>query len=123
MPNYKAHNTMTSKPLLERLWRRTIVDPNTGCWLWQGFCDKGHGYIRWNRWKAIGVHVASASIFMGHEPMENRKVQVNHRPGCLNRNCWNPEHLYIGNQYLNVLDRQATGTQNNPITSGIGNLK
>lgn len=84
---------------LERLNRFKLIDPNTGCWRFTGSLNKGYGQINIEG-KIIKAHKLAAIIFLDYDP--NGDLQVNHK--CKNRDCWNPEHLYIGTQLENVQD-------------------
>lgn len=110
MPNYHAKNTMDKKHVIHRMVNKTIFTDN--CWLWAGSLRKGHGLIRVNRFsKPEGVHRLSAHFFIGYDFTSD--LQINHKRICSNRNCWNPEHLYIGNQQENVIDMIAVGKHRN----------
>lgn len=98
--------------LLERLWERTIVN-ELGCWLYEATNTRGHGQLRWHD-RMYGVHRLSAHIHLGMSL--NSDEQVNHEVGCPNRNCWNPKHIYLGNQSDNIKDTIKAGTYNNQNT-------
>jgi hypothetical protein len=96
-------------PVLERLWKRTVINKDTGCWLLSGFKDKD-GYVRvYYLATNVRVNRLSAHLFLGLD-LKDKKQQSNHKFECPNRNCWNPEHLYVGNQYQNVRDSMKAGT-------------
>ena len=89
-------------PILERLWKRTTINKETGCWLLEGFLDKD-GYPRiYYSASNIRANRVSAHLFLGM-PL-NSKLQANHKRKCPNRACWNPEHLYVGTQSDNRID-------------------
>lgn len=94
---------------MERLWKRTVIDKVTGCWLISGLQDKD-GYVR-VYYSATNVRVnrLSAHLFLGLD-LKDKIQQANHKPDCFHRNCWNPEHLYIGNQYQNIRDSMKAET-------------
>ena len=75
-----------------RLWRKTIVDPASGCWLWRGRCTRGgyaHMTFRWNgKIETRYVHRLSYEHYVGPIPGE---CELDHR--CKIRNCVNPAHL------------------------------
>lgn len=92
-------------PILDRIKSRTIFDKDTNCYLYQGKKDKnGYGRIKDEQRKVQSVHRLSAKYFLGLD-MNNPKELALHKPICSNKNCWNPEHLYVGNQYQNQHDR------------------
>lgn len=94
--------------ILRRLQRKTVVDPITGCFLWKGSNNgTGYGEIR------IGItkfytHRMSAYIHFNYNLFG--ETQINHKPICPNRNCWNPDHIYEGTQFENIQDSLIAGT-------------
>jgi hypothetical protein len=86
--------------LLDRLNRFKIIDPDTGCWRFMGSRYKGYGQININK-KIIRVHRLSAHIFLDYD-LNNHDFQINHK--CKYRDCWNPDHLYIGTSRQNLQD-------------------
>lgn len=96
--------------ILERLNKNTIKNEN-GCWLWIGYKkNNGYGEISY-KGKHISIHRLSAHLFLGLN-LSNYKSNSNHKEICPNRNCWNPEHLYVG-----------TASDNNHDTGKFGNHK
>lgn len=51
----------------------------------------------------IGVHRVSAHIHHGLD-LKAKRVQACHTDECPNKNCWNPEHVYVGNASKNKSD-------------------
>lgn len=102
----------TDEELLAALEAKTIKIH--GCWLWQGKLDTG-GYGRISfRGKLTRVHRASAYLHLGLD-LNDEIQQINHHVVCVNTNCWNPEHLYIGTKTDNAYDRiLAEGIMNCP---------
>ena len=91
------------------LLKRTVIDPITNCYLWQGSKkDTGHGIIMINR-RRIGVHRVSAVLHLGLDP-NNYELQANHKRECKNASCWNYDHLYLGTPADNVSDQVALNT-------------
>src|SRR6266404_8451060 len=73
-----------------------------GCWLWTGCKQKdGYGIINYEG-KSTLVHRLAAFIFLGLEL--DSKLCALHRLNCRNRDCFNPEHLYIGTHDNNMKD-------------------
>ena len=76
------------------------VETNSkGCWLWNGpLVTNGYGKAwLFNRsWRA---HRAAWTIYRGEIP---EGMQVLHR--CDVPRCVNPDHLYLGNQSVNITD-------------------
>lgn len=94
-----------------------IPEPNSGCWLWLGtyFALRG-GYGAFTH-RPSGTfrqraHRAAWQIFRGDITPDQH---VLHR--CDNPACVNPDHLFLGNQAVNMEDmafkgRQAKGRRN-----------
>lgn len=82
--------------------RRSIPEPNTGCWLWDAVCD-GDGYGR-TKWRGIPrrAHRMSFEAFHGKDP---GALSVLH--SCDIACCVNPAHLSIGTCADNL--REAAG--------------
>lgn len=112
MPNYNRGNKnhMVKKDPLTRIKRKTVIDPITGCWLFTGSKNKGHGQIFMGEGlRPERVHRISAQHYLDYDLTSS--LQVNHK--CANRNCWNPDHLYVGTQQQNVGDSMIAGTHAN----------
>lgn len=91
---------MNKEHISQILRGRSIFDESTGCYLYQGYIrPDGKGEFH----KQL-VHRLSAWIHLDYD-MES-SLQVNHVSHCLNKNCWNPIHLYIGTQADNMRDCQ-----------------
>ncbi len=91
--------------ILNRLNRKTIRNPVTGCWLWQGNKDeKGYGLTSFlPKRRSIRVSRLSAHLFLGLD-LDDLSLLACHKKECSNSNCWNPEHIYIGNNSENLRD-------------------
>lgn len=90
---------------LRRRMQKTVVDPETGCWLWQGARAQG-GKYGWTSFhsKSALLHRASYLVLVG--PLKAGE-QVRHR--CDVSHCWNPEHLLKGRQADNEQDKKDRG--------------
>lgn len=72
----------------ETIFRKSIPEPNTGCWLWLGNLDPG-GYAQQNRnGRTSLAHIVAYENFVAAIPA---KYEVDHL--CKVRCCVNPEHL------------------------------
>lgn len=84
---------------------KRYVSLTSGCWLYTGALDKdGYGKIKY-KGKTYRVHRLAWTAWIG--PI---KEQILHKPICLNKHCFNPEHLYDGTHNDNMKDRKDTGT-------------
>ena len=89
---------------LQRLLSKVIVDPITGCWLYQGGCfDDGYGAF-WCEGKTQRAHRASMKLH-GKELSEDQ--QALHT--CDVSICINPDHLYAGSHQDNMDDLKIRG--------------
>ena len=88
------------------LLERRYIDDKTGCWNYLG--PKG-GHTGGLKIDGLGVGAAqiSAMVYFGHQPDGTMKVCVCHH--CDNPRCFNPEHLFLGTQSDNCLDRSQKG--------------
>jgi hypothetical protein len=81
---------MASTTLKERFEAKYIPEPNTGCWLWEGYTDRmtGYGKMTVTTGTQEWAHRVSFRLFKGEIPAS---FQVDHL--CSNRGCVNPSHL------------------------------
>jgi len=105
-------------PVIERMWSKTIVDPTTNCWLYQGRLEKGYGKIGYLKWSNMNVHRISANLFLKLDINDKKQFACHRDDICSNRNCWNPDHLYIGSSITNYRDMRKRGTFKTPFVRG-----
>lgn len=103
--------------ILNILKKNTIIDPITDCYLYVGYVTKyGYGEIHLTPKRKERTHRLSAWIFLDYDLESN--LQINHKTICSNSNCWNFNHIYIGNQLENMQDAIIIGTHINVKNSG-----
>ena len=101
----------TKKPMSERL-SKYVIDPSTGCWNWTGSKDKdGYGrMISGSKGERIFsfAHRESYKLYKGEIGLPDSATGcVLHT--CDNPSCINPDHLYLGDQKQNGLDKKVRG--------------
>ena len=65
----------------------------------------GYGSIKYKS-KTYAVHRLALTLF--RDVVFNSDEQANHQKFCPNKHCFNPEHLYVGTQEDNMLDKPTT---------------
>lgn len=102
------------KSAVARFVEKCRITP--GCWIWVGASNgRGYGSFGLNG-KTLGAHRAAYLLYVGHIP---EGLDVCHR--CDNRLCVNPEHLFLGTNHENVIDRHNKGRSKMPCNKGSRN--
>lgn len=90
--------------LRKRLWDLAMPEPNSGCWLFTGYLDRGgYGIIALDKRTRIGAHRASYWAHKG----ESGGLDILH--SCDVRCCVNPDHLWTGTHVENMADMVGKG--------------
>lgn len=89
---------MNMSKRLQLFFDKVKVDPETGCWLWQGYVTV-HGYGQfWNGDRLVGAHVFGYEAHKGPVP---DGLDLDHL--CRVRRCVNPDHLEAVTRRENLL--------------------
>lgn len=90
--------------MIPKFW--SLINKSGECWLWTKSCDKdGYGKF-WFNYKGIKACKMAYVLTCGEVP---DGMCVLHK--CDNPPCCRPDHLYLGTQADNVMDRMNRGRQ------------
>jgi hypothetical protein len=111
-------NSWHISDLPERIARKIVIDPVTGCWLWQGARNGpnrtrrigGYGVIKWQR-KMEMVHRVVYELLVDPIPDGLTLDHVKAR-GCQYRHCCWPAHLEPVTREVNSLRGDTPWTRN-----------
>ena len=97
--------------VLERFESKFMIEPNSGCWLWEAGETNGYGCFYWSG-QSVRAHRASYELYIGIIP--DCLLVLHH---CDTPMCVNPDHLFIGTNDDNMADqvsknRHAAGEKN-----------
>jgi hypothetical protein len=103
-------------PLQVRFSRWASPEPNSGCWLWEGACDKhGYGQLRFGQGGPGSLRYAThIALELAGRPVPPGRFACH---TCDNPPCVNPDHLFIGSQKENMADCIAKGRASKPPTA------
>lgn len=103
-----------TKSDIRRFWNKIDKQGPNGCWIWKGGHTEGYGQFRL-RTRSITAHRISWLIHKGTIP---KGMCVLHNcPGGDNRECVNPDHLWLGTRGDNNRDccvKGDSGPHNHP---------
>ena len=100
-----------------RFFSRIVPEPNSGCWLWDGFCThQGYGRMSVGR-RSIGAHRVSYALHRGNPG----SAHVCH--SCDVPPCVNPDHLWLGTNKQNMVDASAKGRIAHGVRSATAKLR
>lgn len=87
----------------KRFQKYVLRSEETDCWIWIGATGRwGYGLLMLNRKYGQRAHRLSYELYRGTIP---DRMHVLHT--CDNPPCVNPEHLFIGDNHDNMMDRDA----------------
>ncbi len=96
-----AYEKTNKTPVLERLMRHVLPEPNTGCWLWMGtVVGEKYGQVRarvGKVWKMRVAHLVMYETVVGPVP---EGLELDHK--CTVKSCVNPNHLEPVTHSVNV---------------------
>jgi len=93
-----------SEVMLERIMRRAVPVTESGCLLWEGYCNKcGYGCIR-HKGKSWLTHRLVYELKHGSIPPDLSVCHHCDVPACINL-----EHLFLGTRSDNTRDAQRKG--------------
>lgn len=91
---------MNKDRVIARLRKNSKIEED-GCWLF-GRWSMQYGRMSVDN-KVYLVSRLSAFIYLGLD-INDPNSQANHKNECPNKSCWNPDHLYVGDQTSNMKD-------------------
>lgn len=111
-----AAKSPTLEQYAEKFWKRVDKSEPSGCWTWQGYCQRfGHGWLG----SRFGLaHRFAWKLLRG--PLADDVCLLHH---CDNPPCVNPDHLYIGDRKDNMRDKVARGRVQKGQDSALARLK
>lgn len=87
-------------------WKYAIPGNSNECWTWQGYIgERGYGQLKFKCATQL-AHRVSWIVHFGPIPND---LNVLHK--CDNPPCWNPEHLFLGTNLDNIIDKVNKGRQ------------
>lgn len=103
---------ITDEELKQRFMDKVYIEPNSGCWLWEGATTVGYGSFYKDR-KSNLAHRVSYEMFVGEIPNSDsyHGMCVLHK--CDIPSCVNPDHLFIGTQadnMHNMISKERSGS-------------
>lgn len=99
---------------IDRFWTNVDVKGGDECWPWLRYCNQdGYGRFKLNG-KYEQAHRVAWTLANGLIPelFEDLPSKICH--SCDNPPCCNPNHLFLGNQLINLEDSAAKGRQSYP---------
>jgi hypothetical protein len=109
MPTIRKNEEQYIKEVLDRVREKTVYDGD--CWRYTGkHVGKGYASITYRN-TTIRLNRFIGYVYYGLELSGNLTYkQACHKPECRFRDCWNPDHIYVGLPKDNVADQIKAGT-------------
>jgi len=99
---------------VERFWSK--VEKDSGCWNWTASTKYGYGQVVFSPTGEFHVLQAHRVAKYLDEREDLTDVQCNHT--CDNRECVNPDHMYLGTAQENVQDAVERSGMNKGTSNG-----
>jgi hypothetical protein len=100
---------------MQRFWDK--VDTTGDCWEWQGATrPTGYGVFKL-KGKTVQAHRQAYTLVKGPIPVGKLVLHT-----CDNRECCNPDHLFIGDHLANTHDMMSKGRHPHKETNGRSKL-
>jgi hypothetical protein len=113
--------------LPERFWKKVVIYPGSGCWLWTAgkYGSRGYAAFKWEG-RTRGAHRIAYETLCGPVglcPETGEALQLDHvvARGCIARHCVNPAHLEPVTHAVNS-SRERKTTQGLAKQTEIGQL-
>lgn len=99
-----------TRTLADRFMDYVSPEPNSGCFLWEGSCDRrGYGQLRVSR--DVLRYATHVALELDGRPVPHGMGACHH---CDNPGCVNPAHLFVGTQKDNAADMIRKGRGSKP---------
>lgn len=105
---------MNKNELEQKLISLKQIHPITGCWRFLGYINPqtDYGHTNYNG-VSQPVHRLSAYLYLELDLDDTNQFACHRNEICYYKDCWNPDHLYIGDRSSNTLDIVKQGNHNN----------
>lgn len=97
-----------SNQVINNIAIKSVIDENTGCFLYIGEEKYPRVYYKF-RLELLSRIVCHLKHGLDFEDKEHWAL---HKTICPNTNCWNSEHLYVGNRSQNTMDSVVLRSHN-----------
>lgn len=107
----RSHSPLLKEDLQELFEQYFQPEPNSGCWLWLGQVTYRGEYGIFNR--APDGYIMARAHRVSWEIYNNIKLnpEIHVLHSCDTPICVNPDHLFLGDQAINMYDKAMKGRQ------------